>query len=57
MFLAQVANTIAKSGLQLFRAVQTDARLVKRLQIPNFESNYSLLEKSKTLKTPRTVMR
>ena len=42
MFLAQVANTIAKSGFQLFHTVQTD-RLARGLQIPNFEYNYSSL--------------
>ena len=43
MFLAQVANAVAKSGFQLFRAVETDARLARSLQIPNFEYNYSVL--------------
>ena len=37
MFLAQVANTIAKSRLQIFGAVEPDAGLAGDLQIPNSE--------------------
>ena len=37
MFLAQVANTIAKSRLQIFGAVEPDAGLAGNLQLPNSE--------------------
>ena len=35
--MAQVANTIAKSRLQIFGAVEPDAVLAGGLQIPNSE--------------------
>ena len=35
--MAQVANTIAKSRLQIFGAVEPDAGLAGDLQIPNSE--------------------
>ena len=37
MFLAQVANTIAKSRLQIFGAVEPDAGLAWDMQRPNSE--------------------
>ena len=39
--MAQVANTIAKSRLQIFGAVEPDAGLAGDLQIPNSEHKKS----------------
>ena len=50
MFLPQVANTIAKSRLQIFGAVEPDAGLAGNLQIPNSEH-----EKTKQLRLPIIV--
>ena len=51
MFLAQVANTIAKTRLQIFGAVEPDAGLAGDLQIPNSEHK----KKIKQLRLPIIV--
>ena len=50
MLLAQLANTIAKSRLQIFGAVEPDAGLAGDLQIPNSEH-----KKIKQLRLPMIV--